>query len=107
MVNALGSVDVDIILDEGPDTINAMADTHETLKEMFPAVAPMLTPQQASAWIEILYRDLGLPSEMKKKFKDASQPQQQPPDPALEMAKKLELAKKRTRRPRTSWHRPA
>jgi len=94
MVNALGSVDVDIILDEGPDTINAMADTHDTLKEVLPAIAAMLTPQQASAAIEILVETSAMPSEMKKKFKDASQPQQQPPpDPALEMAKKLELAK--------------
>jgi hypothetical protein len=93
MVNALGSVDVDIILDEGPDTINAMADTHDTLKEVLPAIAAMLTPQQASAAIEILIETSAMPSEMKKKFKDASQPQQQPPDPALEMAKKLELAK--------------
>lgn len=93
LVNALGAVDVDIILDEGPDTINAMADTHDTLKEVLPAIAAMLTPQQASAAIEILVETSAMPSEMKKKFKDASQPQQQPPDPALEMAKKLELAK--------------
>jgi hypothetical protein len=94
IVNALGSLDVDIILDEGPDTINAMADTHDTLKEVLPAVAQMLSPQQAQAAIAILIETSALPSEAKKKFKDASQPQQQPPpDPALEMAKKLELAK--------------
>jgi hypothetical protein len=93
MVNALGSLDVDIILDEGPDTINAMADTHETLKEVLPAIGAMLTPQQAQAAIEILVETSAMPSEAKKKFKDASQPQQAPPDPALEMAKKLELAK--------------
>jgi hypothetical protein len=31
MVNALGSLDVDIIIDEGPDSINMMADTYDAL----------------------------------------------------------------------------
>lgn len=92
LVNALGSVDVDIILDEGPDTINAMADTHETLKEVLPAIGQMLTPAQAQAAVAILVETSAMPSEAKKKFRDASQ--QQPPDPATEMAKRLELAGK-------------
>lgn len=91
MVNALGSVDVDIILDEGPDTINAMADTHDTLKEVLPAVAAMLTPQQAQAAIEILIETSALPSEAKKKFKDASQQQAQP-NPMQQQAQQVELA---------------
>lgn len=31
MVNAIGSLDVDIIIDEGPDAINMMADTYEAM----------------------------------------------------------------------------
>lgn len=31
IINALGELDVDIILDEGPDTLNMMADTHAAL----------------------------------------------------------------------------
>lgn len=89
LVNALGSVDVDIILDEGPDTINAMADTHDTLKEVLPAVAAMLSPQQAQAAIEILMETSAIPSEQKKKFREASQPP--PPDPMAEKAKQLAL----------------
>jgi hypothetical protein len=34
LVNALGSLDVDIILDEGPDTINAQQDVYETLSNV-------------------------------------------------------------------------
>jgi hypothetical protein len=93
LVNALGSVDVDIILDEGPDTINAMADTHDTLKEVLPAIGAMLSPQQAQAAVAILIETSAMPSEQKKKFREASQPQQQQPDPALEAAKRIELQK--------------
>jgi hypothetical protein len=31
MVNAIGSLDVDIVLDEGPDTVNQMGDAYDTL----------------------------------------------------------------------------
>lgn len=34
MVNAIGSLDVDIIIDEGPDTINMQADAYDTLTVM-------------------------------------------------------------------------
>lgn len=34
MVNALGSLDVDIIIDEGPDTVNMQADAYDTLTVM-------------------------------------------------------------------------
>jgi hypothetical protein len=41
MVNALGDLDVDIILDEGPDTINLMEDTFDALKGLAQAGAPV------------------------------------------------------------------
>ena len=42
MRNAIGELDVDIILDEGPDTITLMQDTYEAISQALPAVAPML-----------------------------------------------------------------
>ena len=42
MVNAVGELDVDIIMDEGADTINAQQDVYETLSQIMPAIAPML-----------------------------------------------------------------
>lgn len=39
MVNAIGSLDVDIILDEGPDAVNMMADNYTALQTLGPAFA--------------------------------------------------------------------
>jgi len=89
MVNALGSLDVDIILDEGPDTVNAQADVYETLSQVLPAIAGMLTPPQAQAAVNVLLETSALPSSAKKEFRDASKPQQ---DPAAEQAKQIQLA---------------
>lgn len=93
-VNPIAQLDVDIILDEGPDTINAMADTNETLREVLPTIGPMLTPQLAQAAVQILIETSALPDQAKKMFRQAVAPQQPPPpDPMLEMAKRIELAK--------------
>jgi hypothetical protein len=89
MVNALGSLDVDIILDEGPDTVNAQADVYETLTQVLPAVAQMLTPPQAQAAVKVLLETSALPDSAKKQFREASQ---QPPDPMAEQAKQIQLA---------------
>lgn len=88
MVNALGSLDVDIILDEGPDTVNAQADVYETLTQVLPSVAPMLTPVQAQAAVKVLIQTSALPESAKKQFREASE---QPPDPMAEKAKQIEL----------------
>lgn len=92
MVNALGSLDVDIILDEGPDSVNSQADLYETLQQVIPAVAPMLTPPQAQAAVKLLVDSSSLPSDAKKQFRQASQPQQ--PDPMQQRAAAAELAGK-------------
>lgn len=89
MVNALGALDVDIILDEGPDTVNAQADVYETLTQVLPAIAPMLTPPQAQAAVKVLIDTSALSSSAKKEFREASKPQQ--PDPAEEEAKRITL----------------
>ncbi len=89
MVNALGSLDVDIILDEGPDTVNAQADVYETLTQVLPSVAPMLTPPQAQAAVKVLIQTSALPESAKKQFREASE---QPPDPMEAKAKEITLA---------------
>ncbi len=61
IVNSLGSLDVDIILDEGPDTVNQMGDAYDTLTalaqkgaEIPPAVLIELSPIQSSVKKKLL-----------------------------------------------------
>lgn len=99
IVNALGSLDVDIILDEGPDVMNAMQETNETLREVLPAVAPLLTPGKATSLTDILIETSGLPSDAKKRYRDAAeeeakQPPQEPPEVQIQKAKaQVDMAK--------------
>jgi hypothetical protein len=83
MVNALGSLDVDIILDEGPDTVNMMADTYETM------IA--LAQQGATVPPQVIIELSPLPASTKKKLIDMMAKAQQP-DPAAEQAKQIALA---------------
>ena len=90
IVNAVGSLDVDIILDEGPDHVNSMADVYETLSNVLPSIAPLLNPVQAQNVIGVLMETSPLPADVKKRFKDQTEQAAQqppPPDPAIEMAK--------------------
>jgi hypothetical protein len=81
MVNQVSSLDVDIIMEEGPDTINMMADTWEALSalaqngaEIPPAILLELAP--------------GIDATTRKRLiEKLSQP-----DPMQEQAKQLELA---------------
>lgn len=87
IVNAIGSLDVDIILDEGPDTINMMQDLYESLQQIVPAVAPLM-PQMAAPLVGMLIDNSPLPASAKKKFRDAQeQAAQQPPPPDPEIVK--------------------
>jgi hypothetical protein len=88
VVNAIGELDVDIIMDEGQDTINAQQDVYETLTQIMPSIAPMLKPAEASAAVGILIEASALSSTAKKTWRDATKQQ---PDPAQEMAKKIAL----------------
>lgn len=90
MVNAIGSLDVDVIIDEGPDTINAQADVYETLSQILPSVAPMLTPPQAQAAVKVLFETSALSASAKKEFREASKQQQ--PDPMQQRAAAAEVA---------------
>jgi hypothetical protein len=89
LVNVIGSLDVDIIIDEGPDTVTMMQDVFDTLQQIIPSIAPMLSPAEASAALGILIETSPLPEAAKKKFKQASE---QPPDPMQVQAKQIGLA---------------
>ncbi|WP_027039111.1 hypothetical protein [Mesorhizobium ciceri] len=80
MVNALGSLDVDIIIDEGPDTINMQADAYDTLSVMGqkgqqvpPEVIIELSPLQGSVKKKVL----GMIEQAKQQAAQAQQPVQQ------------------------------
>jgi hypothetical protein len=88
MVNAIGQLDVDIIMDEGQDTINAQQDVYETLSQIMPSIAPMLKPAEASAAVSILVDSSSLSATAKKTWRDATQQQ---PDPLAEQAKQIAL----------------
>jgi hypothetical protein len=80
MVNQISALDVDIIMEEGPDTINMMADTWEALSalaqngaEIPPAILLELAP--------------GIDATTRKRLID----KMSQPDPMQEQAKQLEL----------------
>lgn len=82
LVNAIGSLDVDIILDEGPDTVNMMADAYDTLQVMAGKGNQIPLP--------ILFELSPLPLSVKKKLNDLLEKSQQA-DPALEAAKRIQI----------------
>jgi hypothetical protein len=88
MVNLIGELDVDIIMDEGSDTINAQQDVYDTLTQIMPSIAPMLKPAEAAAAVGILVESSSLSATAKKTWRDATKQQ---PDPAQEMSKKILL----------------
>lgn len=81
LVNHLGSLDVDVIIDEGPDAITMEADTFETMKTM--AQSGIAIPP------ELLIEMSPLPGSQKKKYLDMLAKQGQ--DPVKQAATKLEL----------------
>ena len=85
--NQIGELDVDIILDEGPDSITVMQDTFEAISQTLPAVAKMLSPEQAAAAMGVLIETSPLPADAKKKFRDAGAQQGPPPEQQQAMMK--------------------
>lgn len=85
IVNALGSLDVDIIVDEGPDHVNLMQDVFETLGQLASSGVPV--PPQA------IIQMSGLPEAMKKQVLGMIEKASQP-SPAQQQAQQLELADK-------------
>jgi hypothetical protein len=91
-INPIGELDVDIILDEGPDTITIMQDTYDAISQALPAIAPMLPPGGGQAVMEILVETSPLPQDVKDRFKAMSQQVQGQPDPKTQMAQaKLQM----------------
>ena len=66
--NAIGELDVDIILDEGPDTVTLMQDTYDAISQALPAVAPMLSPTKSAAVMDVLDRDIAAPGRREEAF---------------------------------------
>jgi hypothetical protein len=92
LVNPIGELDVDIILDEGPDSITIMQDTYDAISQALPAIAPMLPPGGGQAVMEILVETSPLPQDVKDRFKAMSQQSQGQPDPKTQMAQaKLQI----------------
>lgn len=79
IINHLGSLDVDIELEEGPDVASLMADTYDALKGYPPGTFP---PQ-------VLIELSTLPRSDKKRIMAMLTPQQPPPDPMAELMKRL------------------
>lgn len=85
MVNQIGALDVDIILDEGPDSINLMADTLDTLERM----AANGTPIPPQVVIELT----DMPGDVKRKVLGMLE-QAQAPNPLAQQAAEIDLAGK-------------
>ena len=85
--NAVGELNVDIILDEGPDSVTLMQDTYDAISQALPAVAPMLSPGKAAAVMDVLIETSPLAADIKKKFRDAGENEAQQPDPKQQEAK--------------------
>lgn len=83
LVNALGALDVDIILDEGPDVQNMMQDAFDQLVQILPALPPGSIP------VDILARLMPIPGDIRDKWLEKLD---QPPDPMLVQAKQTQLA---------------
>src|SRR5262245_52138584 len=88
LTNAIGQLDVDIILDEGPDTVTLMQDTYDAISNALPSVAKILAPQQAQAVMDVLVETSPLPADVKRRFREAGQ-QQQPQGPPPEVQAKM------------------
>lgn len=86
IVNDIGSMDVDFIIDEGPDTVNMQADAAATLQA--------LGPQFAQQFPEIALELSSLESNTKQKMlKQIQQAKSQPPPPDPKVLAMQEQAK--------------
>jgi len=85
IVNAVGSLDVDLILDEGPDSMTMMSDTYDALL----ALAQSGAPVPPAVLIEL---SPGIDGKTRKRILDMLQQSQQP-GPAQQLALAGEQAK--------------
>lgn len=90
LINALGSLDVDIIIDEGPDTINMQQDAYDTLSIM--AQKGQQVPPQ------LLIELSPLQGSVKKKALDIlEKAQNAPPNPIEVAGAQAEIAEKQSK----------
>jgi hypothetical protein len=82
-VNEIGSLDVDIIIDEGPDTVNQMADAFDTLE--------VLAQRGAEIPPDVLIELAPLPFTLKQRLLEKLDPK---PSPQEKRAMELEMADK-------------
>lgn len=76
IVNALGSLDVDIILDEGPDTVTQMQDNYDTLVAMGPNVPPPIL-------IEMSPLDASVKKKLIGMYEQSQKAQAEQPNPEM------------------------
>lgn len=91
IVNDVGSMDVDFIIDEGPDTVNMQADAAATLQ----ALGPQFAQQFPEIALELSSLESNTKQKMLKKIEQAKA-QPPPPDPkvlAMQEQAKLEQQK--------------
>jgi len=91
IVNNIGSMDVDFIIDEGPDTVNMQADAAATLQ----ALGPQFAQQFPEIALELSSLESNTKTKMLKKIEQAKA-QPPPPDPkvlAMQEQAKLEQQK--------------
>jgi hypothetical protein len=91
IVNNIGSMDVDFIIDEGPDTVNMQADAASTLQ----ALGPQFAQQFPEIALELSPLESVTKTKMLKKIEQAKA-QPPPPDPkvlAMQEQAKLEQQK--------------
>lgn len=80
IVNSVGSLDVNIVLDQGPDLISMMEETYDMLKGQQPGTFP---PQV------LIEMNPNLPRSEKDRLLQIMAPKPKPPDPMQEMIKHL------------------
>jgi hypothetical protein len=91
IINAIGSMDVDFIIDEGPDTVNMQADAAATLQ----ALGPQFAQQFPEIALELSSLESNTKHKMLKKIEQAKA-QPPPPDPkvlAMQAQQQLEQQK--------------
>ena len=82
LVNAVGALDVNIVLDEGPDVMSMMEETYDMLKGQQPGVFP---PQV------LIEMNPNLARSEKDRLLKMMTPPPKPPDPLAEEVKRLHL----------------
>jgi hypothetical protein len=69
LVNAIGELDVDIILDEGPDSITSDADAYDTLTALV-GKAGSVPPEMVGPFMQMMIKLAPLPHSRKKELLD-------------------------------------